>query len=239
MGRYISAVIFDGDGVLFDSKKVHYKILERLREILGETRFYFHGADTIKEMMLAGLSREIIAKYREIFDGTEDEFGVPVFIYANGCLLALREAGIMTAAFSNRKFRLHTFRMIQRSGLDLSLLDFFMLHDSTPWRSLWQYLSDREARNCMQNFTPTCYAKPDNRAILAVKNYLKNLLDFPFSVIYVGDNIIDYDFAKACGFGFIGTLCGAIEDPEVWKKTGVVNIVDHIGEIPKMIERLI
>lgn len=225
------AVIFDGDGVIFDTREIHQKI----RRLLNRLNFIFGSENEIsplrgQEMRTAleksGLNRFQFFLYIRIWRLAEFFYRPKLINGANELIAALKREGRVVGLLTNRGSRACRLAIL-RGGLDWRRLDFIVTCDPS--------LSPRAVRKLSRRAFPNQYsgdfAKPDGRAVLPVRHLLRHLPGYPRSVYYVGDNLIDLNFARANGFRFIAVLSGNIQDPSVWLNAGADLIIGNITSL--------
>lgn len=210
------AVIFDGDGVIFDDIGIRDEIRRRLKEHFHlEREIESCGYEVMAVLSRLGFSREFAAAYLQMWERFETECGVRVFPGVNGLLRELRQKEIVLGIVTNRRVSFHNLRIFGNSGLELNLLDFFIMQSgqANSFFEVWQpgYQSYWHPIYRISEFP-----KPDHRSVEPALGQLKRLKNFPESVWYVGDSLVDLEFAKGNHFNFVGVLSGAVTDPEFW-----------------------
>lgn len=233
---HAEAIIFDGDGVIFDTTPLHKRVRQAVAERFGIAEFDFHGNDPARSLLERGLAPERVSEYHDIFEEFELREGVKIFPFSNDVLAKLRERGLLTAIFTNRKARLHNLKMFHGSGLRFDLLHFFMMYEKRPWLKKLNILFHPGFRKHVKpGYILTKHPKPNPAGILPALSKIKHLPNFPESVFYVGDNLVDFQFASSNGFQFIAVLSGATKERSVWESWGAKIIVDDISFIPSLI----
>lgn len=232
------AVIFDWDGVLCDSNNTHKKIREVLSPEFGYLTENSHGKSAREFLVAKGADGATIAKYFEQWENLEKQFGASAFPDAAKTLVSLKIRGILCGALSNRGPYKHNFRTFAESGLNLNLLSFFILYNSPAYSGVYGEEFYDETSRFYYQLSP--FRKPDKSAVLPVQDLLMNCPGYPNSVLCVGDNIIDLEFARANGFKFVGVLSGDINEPSEWRRGGLDfghgdMIIKDIGELLKII----
>lgn len=225
MPKHRGVVMFDGDGVIFDTVPGHEAIGKICAREFGLTELDVHVADVRGTFARAGLPPNTYERYMEIFSAYEEKHGVHVFPYVNHVLLDLRLCGYMTGIFTNRKLRLHNHQIFSSSGLDYDLIDFFMMY----------LVSGLEApeieKALLPIYTGAPFPKPIGMAAIPLTEKIQDIPGVPASVYYVGDNPLDFEFAKRNNFSFIGTLSGLTKTRKEWSRCGAATIVPDIRSV--------
>lgn len=246
--RKAEAVIFDWDGVLFDSTLAHRNIKADLELVFPHAATVHNSKgrsteDFLREQLhcSGGLEKEeidvVIKQYLDAWYDLENRYGLKVFSGANELLSLLKEKHIMRGVISNRGPERHNFKIFKNSDLALGLLDFFVIHMDKALPSL-----EMDHESCSYDlysgraYCQTPFSKPDPLALSPVRQMLSGLPDYPRSVYYVGDNLIDLEFSRNNDFKFIGVLSGEISYRNAWLSAGLDEsrgdmIVKDIGEL--------
>jgi phosphoglycolate phosphatase-like HAD superfamily hydrolase len=218
-------VVFDGDGVIFDTVPGHEEIARICAREFGLEELDVHVGDVRGTFARAGLPANSYERYMEIFSAYEEKHGVRVFPYVNHVLLDLRLCGYMTGIFTNRKLRSHNHKIFSGSGLDYDLIDFFMMY----------FVSGIEPpeieKALLPIYTGAPFPKPIGMAAIPLAEKIQDIPGVPASVYYVGDNPLDFEFARRNNFSFIGTLSGFTRTREAWSRCGATNIVPDIRSV--------
>jgi phosphoglycolate phosphatase-like HAD superfamily hydrolase len=225
----IRAVLFDCDGTLIDNIQLHYQLNLRITREFGMAGPVFWFPDHPTHVFLKlGWPEEKIRKFWRRFYEEELRSRPRIFPGVNELLIRLKERGILTAIVTNRHFHDGFFPLLANSGLYSSYVDFFVnYHHPTVARQIGL----RSMNVLLAN-----YPKPDVRFLDPIINWLKNLPDFPRSVLMVGDSLkIDYGLAKNCGFQFIGVATGYENRHDFLKVVDEKFIIKNVGELINMI----
>ncbi len=247
MGRTL-AVIFDGDGVLFDTIPSHRKIQKLIDSEFPDLVYENKGRNAtgfLRDLLKSrGMPPEQIeaalTKYLARWEERERELKPRIFSATNDTLAYLKSKKIFCGALTNRAPRNHNLRFFKDSGLDLKLLDFFILHKKGSAASF-----DQGHEECIYDkyseytYCLTPFAKPNPFAIMPVHHELSRLSGYPRCVVMWGDNIVDMEFAKGNGYKFVGVLSGVINNPDEWIAAGLHEasgdrIVKDISELTKI-----
>lgn len=240
------AVIFDWDGVLFDSTLAHRNIREDLEfefPRLVESSKGRNAQEFLEEKLRDGGLSEIkinavIKRYFEAWNDLESRYALKIFKGANELLSLLKEKHIRRGVISNRGPDRHNFKIFKNSDLALVLLDFFVIYMDKALPSLEKGHEDCffDSRHSWIKYCLTPFSKPNPLALSPVRQMLSGLPDYPGSVYYVGDNSIDLEFARGNNFKFIGVLSGEVSYRNGWLSAGLDEsrgdmIVKDIGEL--------
>lgn len=228
-------VIFDADGVIFDCIDTHEEIRRELAPIFGlaANQLDHKGAEALRTLRTI-FDEHAVQFYLSLWDKKEIEKGLKPVTGVNEVFNFLKSQGVKIGMLTNRVTRLGVLNTFRASGVDFSKLDFFINHDPKPALTKLKFMFgvlEKLHANHFLNIHP----KPDAKAVLPALSILKRLPRFPKSVYYVGDNLIDLEFARANGFGFVGVLNGAIKDRNEWRDAGVEIVIRDISEIPKIL----
>jgi len=233
-----SCVIFDADGTIFDAHELHKEIRLELASAFGLTSDHYlssHRGTEILGTLNKIFDRKTMTLYLEMWDEKEIQRGLKPIATTNYVFDFLKKRGIKAGMLTNRFTRVGVLNTFKASGVDFSKLDFFVNYDPSPLLTKIKF-----ALGALEKINPnhflSGYPKPDARAAKPILGILKRLPDFPKSVYYVGDNLIDLEFANANGFGFVGVLSGAIKDKNEWRAAGAKIIIKDISEIPKILK---
>lgn len=179
----------------------------------------------------AGLNRFQINLYFKLWNIIEFWQRPNIFQGTNELIDFLKTSGMVVGLLTNRS-AYSANGAILRSGLDWQRLDFIAVN---------QYEKGFNPVNGRKKFFNQYFcdfAKPDPRAADSIRHLLEDLPSYPQSVLYIGDNLLDYDFSRDNNFNFAGVLSGDIADIEIWKKAGVENVIDNItGSVEKDLYR--
>ncbi|MBI4119726.1 MAG: HAD family hydrolase [Parcubacteria group bacterium] len=228
-------IIFDADGVTFNSIDTHARMRKELAAIFNVTpeQLDYKGGEALRALT-ATFDKKTVKKYIALWDQKELEYGLRPVNKLNETLGYLKTKGIALGILTNRFTRFGILEVFKASGLDFSKIDFFVNHDPRPTitkiKFLFGWLQKLHANHLLNK-----YPKPDPRAIAPALNFLKNLDGFPNSVYYIGDNLIDLEFARANGFGFVGVLSGNVKDPKEWRLAGADAVIKDISELPRIL----
>lgn len=211
---YRGAVIFDGDGVIFDTHALHNEVGRACAAELGIKALDVHSGDVREIFSRLDLGGAAYKRYIEIFEAHELRRGIHVFPFVNQTLFDLRMRGFMTGIFTNRKLRQHNHEVFSASGLDYNLLDFFMMHLGNSVEF------DTSRLTLLSTYLPAPFAKPIGLAALRLFELIQDIPNAPDSVYMVGDNATDLEFARRNNFAFIGTLSGTVKSYSDWLRLG-------------------
>ncbi|HEY4524056.1 MAG TPA: HAD hydrolase-like protein [Candidatus Paceibacterota bacterium] len=212
---YGGAVIFDGDGVIWDTVGLHDEISRQCAKEFGIEEFDIHSQDISGIFISAGLPATAYQKYLDIFSAHEKNHGVFTFPFVNEVLRELRGRGYLTGVFSNRKMRRHNHEMFFGSGLDYDLLNFIMLPVASGPES------EVNPKSFHSVYISTNFSKPCGFAAFPLYELIQEIPGAPWSVHYIGDNSIDLEFSKRANFSFKAVLSGLIKTRDAWMKLGV------------------
>lgn len=234
----ISALIFDLDGVLFDTEKMKERRKKVIAEALGLdlAKLDFRGRHYKEAMQLIGISGKKIRAYKNLWEELrkEDEGQNRIlFRRASTLFRSLKNHGKKIGIITNREISRLTLQNIFL-GLNPAWIDFLLFH-CPRHRMCWEKLKIRYTGYLPpHNYLLSRYAKPNPLMAEGTKDYLRDLPGYPRSVYYVGDNVNDCRFARGNKFGFIGVMSGSVKNKKVWKENGAKIVVDNIGDLLKI-----
>lgn len=234
-----SAVIFDWDGVLCNSIPSHKKMEKILKVEFGELAKSNGGKNMRDFLNSQNASEETIAKYFKRWEELEKTFGAPAHVGANEILTILNERDILCGALSARGPYPYNFRTFEESGINLSLLSFFVLYNSKKEKGLFVDATYDQTSGKTYQLSP--FSKPHELAAIPIQWMLERHHNYPHSVVYVGDNIIDLEYAIKNEFRFVGVLSGEVKSPEEWVYAGLSEsngdiIVNNINELLQILK---
>lgn len=234
----IKAVVFDVDGVLLDTNEIHKKLKNFFRKVFSivgvpvgvnkdEASGNLRGKDIISVLKNAGWEDWKIEFYVKIWTWLELRHKPKVFKGVNQVIQSCKYQGKVIGLLTNRGMDA-AVKPILQSGLDWRKFDFFVTYEA---------ISKGSRVSKLPNHFFAEFSKPDHRAIDVANHIIERLPGYPASVLYIGDNLIDYYFARDNGFNFIGVLSGEIKNPDVWINAGVKNIIVDVAQlIPYLME---
>ena len=206
MNKPIKTVLFDCDGTILDSYKVHKKINRQISKEFGFKKpLIFAGQPASVVLKNLGFSVFKIKNFLKRFGELELEAKLKIFPAVNALLESLKERKILTAIVTNRPTTKEYFQLLESANLKSELLDFYVNCDIFPHRL-----------KTPKNHFSGKYPKPDARIISPINKNLKKLDIFPESILMVGDHLVDFQLAKFCGFQFIGVLSGVTKTLSDW-----------------------
>lgn len=230
----VSAVIFDLDGVLFDTRRMREERAVRIAELMNvhPTTFDFGGRHYKEVLRKRGFSWWQVRKFKWLHDKMrreEEEHRGIVFGKAEAVLRSLKNYGKTVGILTNREMHPLTIKKIF-DEIQPNRIDFLVFH-CPWWRIWWEKLRFRFRKHEIPHcYILSPYAKPDARMSEDAKKMLQDLPGYPSSIYYVGDNVNDLRFAEACGFGFVGVLSGRISDANAWRAHDIDVVMKDIGE---------
>ena len=222
-----AAVIFDLDGTLLDSRQAHSearKLLAKFYSIFGFNLDDGHlpfSRDFLTWLQNAGLSQFQIDLYFRLWNLIEWWQRPQIFQRINDLINDLKQRDIVVGILTNRS-AYSANNAILRSGLDWQKFNFIAV---SKYEKGSKVVNEKK-KFANQHFCD--FSKPDPRAADSIRHFLKVLPGYPRSVLYIGDNLLDYYFAADNKFSFAGVLSGDTTDIEVWEKAGVENVIDNI-----------
>jgi phosphoglycolate phosphatase-like HAD superfamily hydrolase len=227
------AVVFDWDGTLLNSERVHSYLRKTICEIMGlDPNIFCSGGRIVKEIFnKSGLSKERAQLYMRLWQLGETQLKPRLFLDTNLVLEMLSSEGILAAVATNRSATAHLVELIQESKLNTENLSFLLAHHDSPFLArLKLFISYGITLPCP--VVPSRYPKPDPRFFDPVKKFLSVLPDYPESVLFVGDTLVDLECAKKNGFRFAAVLHGKVKDRLTWEMHGADFVLRRLRDLP-------
>lgn len=236
----IQAVIFDLDGVLIDTTRNFWKIHDILSAFPFSLLFFgqpkngwrslsrSQGENVLK---VEGWSVWRAELYFRIWYFLEGLYKPEIFYGAYRLIMGLKHRNKVIGILTNRTDGRRTKRIFALKGLPW--LDFNFIVSLKNKKSGFFM----RAEKILPNQFYSLVSKPNPLMIKPVRFMLKNLPGYPASVLYVGDNLIDFYFARDNGFSFIGVLSGEIKNPEIWRQAGVTTVINSVNDLNERFEQ--
>lgn len=219
---YRGAVIFDGDGATIDSEGVHKRVANEAVKKFGISNIELFRKNIRQAFLEAGLGEQEFRSFIKLFRERENLANIRVFPYVNEVLLELRLRGYLTGFFTNRSMDAHNCRTILESGLDYDLVDFLMFYNAP----------DTEPPAVQSSkYLRSPFRKPIGMSSLPFVELIQDVSDAPQSIYYVGDNVVDLEFARRNNFSFVGVLSGVIKTRAEWLRHGAETIVPDVRSL--------
>lgn len=231
------AVLFDLDGTLLNCARAHAHLRKTICEVMGlDAERFRSGGRVITELFRAeGLGEKERRLYIRLWHLGEAQLRSRLFWDANLVLEMLSVKGIMTAIATNRPADTYLIKLIRAADLNAARLSFVLGQDTWP-------LLARLRLFMAQGIMLPCpvivsrHPKPDPRFIDPVRHKLEAIPGYPQSVLYVGDTLVDLEFAKANNFTFAATLQGYLKDRAVWEEHGADLILPRLRDLLRHID---
>ncbi len=244
--RNVKCVVFDGDGVIFDTFATHWKFKlellgrdsvseeedEAFRKTWGKIGRLVNEFIFARSPLSEKERKRVLKKWRM----KERREGVKMMPLADRVLVRLKMMGLKTVLCTNRAAGRHFAVAVKKSRLDVSLFDCVSTFVDSDWNR-WKFNLGFLKIHPRHFATP--FPKPDVRSFGSVEKWLEESGIGKNEVIYVGDSLVDFELAAAAGLRFVGVLTGAVNSPEKWRKwcgLDYPNIVPSIGDLPERLK---
>lgn len=182
-----------------------------------------------------GLGEKEQRLYVRLWHLGEAQMRPRLFWDTNLVLETLAAKGIMTAIATNRPANKHFVELIREAKLNTRWLSFVLAYDAWPLLARFKlFMAQGVMLPCP--VVPSRHPKPDLRFIHPVRHKLEALPGYPRSVLFVGDTLVDLEFAKQNGFTFAATLQGDCKDPAVWEEHGADIILPRLRDLLRHID---
>ncbi|MBI5147884.1 MAG: HAD family hydrolase [Parcubacteria group bacterium] len=240
--RNLKCVIVDGDGVVFDTFATHWKFKLKL---LGVDSVDAESEEAFRKTF-GKIGREVNAhifassklgereqnRIWKEWRALERRDGIRMMPLADRALARLKMFGLKTVLCTNRATDRHYAAAARKSRLDFSLFDCVSTIGGSRW-SRWKFRMGFSRVH--PNHFIAAFPKPDARNFIVLDLWLRQQGISREEVLYVGDSLVDFEFASATGIKFIGVLTGAVNTPERWRdwcELNHPNIIPSIGDLP-------
>lgn len=230
-------MLFDLDGTLLNCARAHAHLRKTICEMMGlpAERMYSGGLRFEELFRAQGLSEEEQRLYVRLWHLGEAQTRPRLFWDANLALEMLAAKGVIIAVATNRGATGRLVEFVRATKLSVERLSFILAHDDFPLLArLKLFMAHGIMLPCP--IVPSRYPKPDPRFLDPVRRSLEVLPDYPRSVLFVGDTLVDLEFAKKNGFAFAGTLQGDCKDRAVWEAHGADFILPRLRDLLKHID---
>ena len=236
-GRRPRAVLFDLDGTLLNCERAHARLRKTLCEMMGlDAEKMRSGGRVISELFREqGLGEKEYRLYVRLWRLGEAQVRPRLFWDANLTFEMLAARGVMTAIGTNRPANAYLVKLLRAADLNVRRLSFVLAQDKRPLLARFKlFMAEGIMLPCP--VVPSRHPKPDPRFIEPVRHKLERLPGYPRSVLFVGDTLVDLEFAKKNGFAFAATLHGDLKDRAVWEAHGADLILPRLRDLLKHIE---
>ncbi len=235
----IKAVIFDFDGVILDSSRVAFKILEKVGKKLNlnleiENRTYWglSGLRTL-ERFFPSISQKEIKRIYKRWAGTESKLSIPLFPHALKVVSSLKEKGIITGLLTNRSAYWIKFYG-ERFGIDYqNLFDFIQTREKKSW-----FFKRLFGRKIHPNHFISRISKPNVDAFDPSLGFLKKKRIKPEEILYVGDTVMDSIASWLAGTKFAAIIGHGPLERKDFEKWPAKTVLDSIKELPELLEKI-
>ncbi len=214
----VKAVIFDLDDTLVKTYVIKWQQHKAVaRDFYGrdvnETELREHWGKPF-DALIAALLRDAdtVENMRRAYASTADRFPKEIHDDTLEVIDSLHnrgiEIGIVTA--TNREFLLRDLKR-----LNVPIEKFF----------------------CLQAADETAFHKPDPRVFDPILEKLSARGIDESDVVYVGDALTDFHAARDAGLAFVAVTTG-LHSAEEFKSEGVPHVIDRIGLVPDILQKL-
>jgi len=231
------AVLFDLDGTLLNCERAHAHLRKTICEMMGlDAGNMRSGGRVISELFREhGLGEKEYRLYVRLWHLGEAQVRPRLFWDANLALEMLAARGVMTAIGTNRPANTYLVKLMRAADLNARWLSFVLAQDKRPLLARFKlFMAEGVMLPCP--VIPSRYPKPDPRFADPVRHKLEGLPGYPRSVLFVGDTLVDLEFAKANNFTFAATLHGDLKDSAIWEAHGADLILPRLRDLLKHID---
>lgn len=237
----IKAVIFDLDGVIFDSWPATIKAVKEIKADFGETidddfiakSWGLVGHQWIKTIF-PNSSPEIISR-RWVEE--ERKVKIPLCPGVKEILRWLKIWEFQTGVITNRRSGQLLSKVIEDN--QLNLVENFDFIQTVKARG--PDFGTYNNRKLHPNHFFSIFTKPDIRSFRPIRWFLKNRGISKENVLFIGDTVgADLELARRAGIEFLGVLTGPIDTKEKWRDWGGLEekrVLKSIIELPRWLSR--
>lgn len=233
----IKAVIFDLDGVIFDSWSATIKVLREIKADLGETiddEFIAKSWGLVgyqwSKILFPNSPPEVIHRR---WAEEEMKIKIPLCPGVKEILRWLKIWEFKTGVITNRRAGHLLSKVIEDNQLDLRANFDFIQTVKTRGLNFGIYNN----RKLHPNHFFSIFVKPDARSFRIIRWFLKNRGINKENILFIGDTIgADLELARRVGIEFLGVLTGPIDTKEKWRDWGGLDeerVLKSVIELPR------
>lgn len=237
----IKAVIFDLDGVIFDSWPATIKVIRKIKAEFGET---IDNDFLAKSWGLVGYkwSKILFPKVppeivHQRWVEEEQKIKIPLCRGVKEILRWLKIWDFQTGIITNRRSG-HLLRKILEDN-QLNLVENFDFIQTVRARGVnFGIYSNYKLH---PNHFFSIFTKPDIKSFRIIRWFLKNRGINMENILFIGDTVgADLELAKRVGIEFLGVLTGPVDTKEKWRAWGGLEekyILKSVIELPRWLSR--
>ena len=234
-------MIFDLDGVIFDSWPATIKVVREIKADFGETvdeefvakswGLVGHGWSRI---LFPNSPPEIIHRR---WAEEERKIKIPLCPGVKKILSWLKIWEFKTGVITNRRAGRLLSKIIEDNQLDLTEnFDFIQ-----TVKARGQDFTIYNNHKLHPNHFFSVFTKPDGRSFRIIRWFLKNQGIEKENILFIGDTIgADLFLARNLGIEFLGVLTGPIDTKEKWRDWGGLDekyVLKSVIELPRWLSR--
>lgn len=233
----IKAVIFDLDGVIFDSWPTTIKVIKKIKDEFNETMdedfiaksWGMVGYQWVK-ILFPNASPEIIHRR---WTEEEAKIKIPLCPAVKEILHWLKNWEFKTGIITNRRAGYLLKKVIEDNQLNLKEnFDFIQ-----TVRARGPNFGVYNNRKLHPNHFFSVFAKPDKRIFRSVRRFLKKEGIDKENILFIGDTIgADLKLARNLEIEFLGVLTGPIDTRKKWRDWGGLDekyVLKSVIELPR------
>lgn len=233
----IKTVIFDLDGVIFDSWPATIKVVKEIKADSGETidddfisKSWGTDGHKWSQILFPNTPPEIVHRR---WAEEESKIEIPLCPGTKEILRWLKIWEFKTGVITNRRAGRLLSKVIEDNRLDLSG-NFDFIQTVKAWGPDFGTYNNRKLH---PNHFFSVFAKPDVRSFRIIRWFLKNRGVERENVLFIGDTIgADLELARRIGIEFLGVLTGPVDTKEKWRDWGGLNeknVLKSVIELPR------
>jgi phosphoglycolate phosphatase-like HAD superfamily hydrolase len=237
----IKAVIFDLDGVIFDSWPVTIKVVRGIKADLGETiddEFIAKSWGLVghkwSKILFSNSPPELVHRR---WAEEERKIKIPLCPGVKEVLFWLKTWDFRAGVITNRRAGYLLSKIIEDNQLDLAGNFDFIQTVKARGPDFGTYNN----RKLHPNHFFSIFTKPDARSFRIIRWFLKNRGIGKENVLFVGDTVgADLTLARRVGIEFLGVLTGPVDTREKWRDWGGLDekhVLKSVIELPRWLSR--
>ncbi len=237
----IKVVIFDLDGVIFDSWPATIKVVREIKSDFGETiddDFMAKSWGLIghkwTKILFPNSPPEIVHRR---WAEEERKIKIPLCPGVKEVLSWLKIWDFRAGVITNRRAGHLLRKVIEDNRLDLAENFDFIQTVKARGPDFGTY----DNRKLHPSHFFSVFAKPDAKSFRIIRWFLKNRGIGKENILFIGDTVgADLELAKRAGIEFLGVLTGPVDTKEKWRVWGGLDekhVLKSVIELPRWLSR--